>query len=253
MFLSPDEMDSSPEMDDVNMEKATAMLRYSRLRKITKLLRLLEICIALVLLSWSSTRLKVAVEIWGFYLQQLCEQVVKPRFVFVIANAIVIVLFVNFGQVSGKYPEGDNVEAYLKEDIVKNSKDLQKIISTGDQPVTEDIAHKEKHIVCSEDEVPLTDQNSSSEVTHQAEKTKKCYRRTQSENLERQKPRPQLRRSATEKCRKVESTSGETRRRSYPLDDLNNEEFRCTIEAFIERQQKFLREEWISIVRQKNN
>lgn len=253
MFLSPQEMDSSPEMADVNMEKARAMLRYSRLRKITKLLRLLEICIALVLLSWSSTRLKVAVKVWEFYLRQLCEQLVKPGFVFLIANAIVIVLFVNFGQVSGKYPEGDKVETYLNEDIVKNSEDLQKIISAGDQLVTEGIAYKEKHIVCSENEVPLTDQNSSSEVIDRAEKTKKCYRRTQSENLERQKPRPQLRRSATEKCRKVESTSVETRRRSYPLDDLNNEEFRCTIEAFIERQQKFLREEWISIVRQKNN
>lgn len=86
--------------------------------------------------------------------------------------------------------------------------------------------------------------------TREMETVKKVCRmeRSKSENVRRdnhgEAPR-KLRRSATETCRK----SGEKAMRSCRSeDDMSSEEFRRTVEAFIARQQKSLREEEFAIV-----
>ncbi|XP_028760357.1 uncharacterized protein LOC114719070 [Neltuma alba] len=74
----------------------------------------------------------------------------------------------------------------------------------------------------------------------------KVYRRTQSEKLKEECPertQQKLRRSETEK-KHMENG----RESMYPQDNLSNEEFQRTIEAFIAKQMRFLREESLAIV-----
>lgn len=69
----------------------------------------------------------------------------------------------------------------------------------------------------------------------------KVYRRTQSEKLKEESPE-----QMQQKLRRLET---ENRRQSmYPQDKLSNEEFQRTIEAFIAKQMRFLREESLAIV-----
>ncbi|KAJ8572258.1 hypothetical protein K7X08_008769 [Anisodus acutangulus] len=67
------------------------------------------------------------------------------------------------------------------------------------------------------------------------------------------KPRKKLTRSATVGCRKVIKTDSvkpamTMTTTSYPEDEISNDEFRKTVENFIARQQRFLREEEFSAV-----
>lgn len=69
----------------------------------------------------------------------------------------------------------------------------------------------------------------------------KAIRRTKSDKFERVVP-AKLRRSETEDCRKM-LRSGEETVPEDPEDDLSNEEFRRSIEAFIEKQKRFRHQE----------
>ncbi|KAF5199807.1 hypothetical protein FRX31_010606 [Thalictrum thalictroides] len=78
-------------------------------------------------------------------------------------------------------------------------------------------------------------------------KPRKSYRRTQSENVKHEileKPEKELRRSETEKCRTFD------RKKSVGENELSNEEFQRTIEAFIAKQAMFRWEESMAIVLQ---
>lgn len=78
----------------------------------------------------------------------------------------------------------------------------------------------------------------------------KAIRRTKSEKFERVNIPAKLRRSETENCRKM-LRSGEETLLEDPDDDLSNEEFRRTIETFIEKQKRFRhQEESLAIVLQ---
>ena len=74
--------------------------------------------------------------------------------------------------------------------------------------------------------------------------SRRVHRRSRSEKLEgegedgRKAARWKLRRSETEKARES----------LYPHDRLSNEEFRRTVEAFIAKQMRFLREESLAII-----
>uniref|UniRef100_A0A5B6ZP64 Uncharacterized protein n=1 Tax=Davidia involucrata TaxID=16924 RepID=A0A5B6ZP64_DAVIN len=70
--------------------------------------------------------------------------------------------------------------------------------------------------------------------------------RSHSEELKREhceKARRELKRSVSESSRKSVNDSEKVAARSYMEDDMSSEEFRRTVEAFIARQQRFLREE----------
>lgn len=79
----------------------------------------------------------------------------------------------------------------------------------------------------------------------------KRYQRSKSEKMEvvqRENPDRELRRSETEKCKKIVELREDTRNSSYPEDGMSNEEFRQTVEAFIARQQRLRREEEFSVL-----
>ncbi|XP_043705115.1 uncharacterized protein LOC122654924 [Telopea speciosissima] len=88
------------DFDNVKAEKAKAMQRSLRLQKMANLFLYVEVCIALLLLSWFSTRLPFAVRISGEYFRELCLVLVSPCFVFLAGNAIILTLFAKSGKFS---------------------------------------------------------------------------------------------------------------------------------------------------------
>ncbi|XP_057494732.1 uncharacterized protein LOC130779883 [Actinidia eriantha] len=212
-------------MDSINIvnlkfDKANAILRYRRLRKITALFRFVEIFFLLIMICRFSVQLPFHLNFSGDYFRNLIAPLFSPRFVFVIGNAIIVTLFLKSGCLGNK-TNTDFCEEYV-ENSVKNQ--IVHEIDTGYQIKAE----KEVEGHCNYRE-------------------RKIYR-SRSENLIREggkKLHPQLQRSATENSRKsaaVEVPDGRAE------DEMSCEEFRRTVEAFIAKQQRSLREEEFSAI-----
>lgn len=228
--------------DAVKFEKADAIARFNRFRRMTKTVQYLELIVALMLVSWSCTRVPGVVKFSGDCLVELWTYACNPHVVFVIGNAIIVSLFLLCRQTD----VGCNSVVFdLRGD------DCEEIISRGESqppiPSPEASAHpeavgdEEKQIVCLE--IAVQDQQCSeiSTAMKTAAKRIEKFRRTQSENLKQaialKVPR-ELRRSVTEVRREV-TNPGEERAMSAvdTVEDLNSEEFRRRVEKFI-RQNK---------------
>ncbi|XP_061353742.1 uncharacterized protein LOC133298467 [Gastrolobium bilobum] len=238
--------------NNLQAEKANAMLKYRKLRRIASLLRLVEVCVVLVLISRVSLQLPVAVRNSSEYFRDLSIFMNSPRFIFLIGNVIIITLFAQFSAQGSrtKAPEPNLYEEFLhnstKNQGIQEYPEKQK---TGTDDGIENrringdmvVKYPENHRICSNQKTV-------------AGKTKvKDYRRCETEILRRvesEKPRGVLRRCETEKRRKsIESVpQEEVSKISYPEDNMSNEEFRLTVEAFIARQQRIRREEDYSFV-----
>ncbi|KAJ4822954.1 hypothetical protein Tsubulata_000307 [Turnera subulata] len=96
------------DFDEVKAEKASAMLKYNRLRNLTRLFRLVEVCVVLVLLSWTFSRLPFAVRISGDFFRRAARVVASPLFVFAVSNAIIAALI---GRFSGENRGANNAAA----------------------------------------------------------------------------------------------------------------------------------------------
>ena len=221
---------------DIKAEKANAILRYRQLRKIGNIFRLLEVFVVLLLFSRLSLQLPNAVKNSGFYFRDISGFLFSPRFVFVVGNIIVIILFAKSGRFSAKDSSTAGSGGDFYDEFVQNSEKNQKIRR-------DEIQYKVNQSTYDGGIVPAQ-VHSSLEV--------KNYTRSQSENLEReacQNSRRLLRRSETEKFKKiVKSDEKKSAEPVFPEDRMSNEEFRCKVEAFIARQQKFRLQEEYSVI-----
>ncbi|XP_023748279.1 uncharacterized protein LOC111896541 [Lactuca sativa] len=235
------------DIHNVKMEKANAMQRYRSFRKIAKLFRLIELFLAVVLLSWISTRLPFVVRVSGEYFRQLLSIIVSPLFIFLVGNVIVLTLVVKSGHLTGANTAVDNAGTDLYEDIVNN-------VSDDDPPVLkhEEIVYQDKRIISEVNTKPITGEIKVSESSANSipDLDPKIYRRSQSENLMKREPfleteilNWKLKRSETEiGRRKVDSPVDNV------VDELSNEEFQKKIEGFIAKQVRFHQEEKLAIV-----
>lgn len=239
------------------MEKVNAKLRYRRLQKITALFRLMELCIVFFIVSRFTTQLPIAFKLSGEYFRGLSVMAVSPRFVFIIGNAIVIVLFLKSGQLS---PKDGNLSSNsskfdLYEEYVKNCEKNQGVYKETESRSTNKKHRKQSPFVSREVDHPDTAHSdvfpTHSENKERERKTK--INRSHSENLKTLQPEEEkkeddagqkLRRSVTVRYR--ESVNYDLKSAAvggYAEDEMSSEEFRRTVEAFIARQQRFLREE----------
>ncbi|KAE7999968.1 hypothetical protein FH972_004342 [Carpinus fangiana] len=229
--------------------------RTSSMLHISKLFRFVEMFLAMVLVSWTLARVPFAVRISGEFFRQLLGVVLSPLFVFLLCNVIIVTLLAKSGRLSGQIPSGHDGETELYEEIIKNSGDHKKSQSETDPlaHVPETIVYHDKQIITEmittarEDDANMfSDSDSDSDLEHP-----KAYRRTQSEKFEREnweKSRGKLRRSETEKCPKGVKSEENPPENLAPEDELSNEEFQRTIEAFIAKQWKFRHQESLPIV-----
>ncbi|KAL5713287.1 hypothetical protein ACHQM5_015379 [Ranunculus cassubicifolius] len=246
-------------IDNVKAEKAIAMKRYQRFRKIADALRyVFEICVVLMLFAWISTRLPSTLcDIF----RDFSSLFVSPRFMFVVGNAIILTLFAKSGQFSGENSGTGNFSGTeLYDEFVKNSVSRDKIAPEISSPVPEITINEEasppsvkEEMKVYEDKQILMEENCSKIISNSnpeidigtvpsnnvavTAKQSKKYQRSQSEKTkQKEKPKQkELRRWKTERSRE---------------EEMSNEEFNRTIEAFIAKQVKFIREESMAIVTQ---
>ncbi|KAG8383360.1 hypothetical protein BUALT_Bualt04G0004400 [Buddleja alternifolia] len=223
-------MDSSGFDDHTHMmmkieNSNNSIPRFSSLREIKKLFRVTEIFLILIFLTWSSTHLPVAVKVSGEYFRQLANIVVSHLFVFLLSNVIVLTLIFN----SRHFFPHQSFQNLGEIDVEELCGEFIEFSCEAPSQRSEEIVYEEKRTVI--------------EVTSEV----KVHRRSQSESLRREKMMSleedsgkQLRRSETEKRRKVVDDGGET-----VVDELSNEEFQRAIEAFITKQIKFHKQEKI--------
>ncbi|KAM0945935.1 hypothetical protein DsansV1_C09g0089451 [Dioscorea sansibarensis] len=194
-------------MDSIKVEKHNAMRRYRRIRTIGRTIRSLEVCAAMMIILWTSPRLPNAVRVSGEVLRAAATALLSPRYVFLLGNAIVLVLFVKSGNISGSPPpSSDPYDEFLE---TRGARAVD-----ASPAVAQEAACEEKKVVV---------------------ETKREYRRTKSERMEKGQEEPELRRSKTEVRRKAEG-------------EEDAEEFRRTIEEFIAKQRKFNLEESMALV-----
>ncbi|KAL4360524.1 hypothetical protein GQ457_04G001970 [Hibiscus cannabinus] len=210
---------------DIKLENRNVISKQHQLCNMANLLRFVEVCILLVLISRFTTCLPVAVRNSGDYFRGLSVVLVSPRFVFVVGNAIIITLFVKAGQFTT--PKND-----LYQEFVEKS---EKIHTTHQY---------ETDRKCVSQEGKKIDVNISTE--------RKNFCRTKSENLKLTRSGKrycnQLQRSGSENIVKCADPERESAKNPCPEDGMSNEQFRDTVEAFIARQKKLLREEEYSVI-----
>lgn len=208
---------------DVKLEKANAISRYRRLQKLTLVFRLVEFFVFLIMISKiSSQMLPLAFKFSQFsseYFQGLYASVFSPRFVFIIGNAIIVILFIKSGQLSsGREISSNSSKVDFYDEYVKSC-----------HRTSETIIH-----------------NSDEEGRKMCRSRSENYMMMRENHDETQR---KLRRSLTSERSQIKSSIGcvgemkVAEVKGYAEDELSNEEFRRTVEAFIARQQKSLRDE----------
>ncbi|XP_004230971.1 uncharacterized protein [Solanum lycopersicum] len=224
---------------NIKLEKANAMLRYKKRQRVTTLFRFIEFCIFFAIISRFSTQLPLNFKGLGF-------TIISPRFVFVLGNIIVIILFLISGQSSTKDGSTNNVKIDMYDEF------KQKCLMNKDT-----YCEQSKKQSTGVQDTCCCEQSKKQRTLLERQLEKKIHR-SHSDNslslsLDEKKPRKKLTRSATLRSRKVINTDSikpimTKTTTSYPEDEMSNEEFKKTVENFIARQQRFLREEEFSAV-----
>nr|XP_009781460.1 PREDICTED: uncharacterized protein LOC104230372 isoform X1 [Nicotiana sylvestris]XP_016512817.1 PREDICTED: uncharacterized protein LOC107829865 [Nicotiana tabacum] len=205
-------------MDSFKVENKSNILRYKTL------FHFIELFIFLVIISRFSTQLPLTFKLCIEYFKALFIILISPIFIFVLGNAIVIILFlIKSCHLSTKeYGSIVNDPKVFRPHLWNYTK----FVVTVKDP--KDELYKDSICISSGREVERKICRSQSEN----------YTRNLSYAEERPNNRV-LRRSATIACRRY----GEK-----PAAEMSSEEFRHTVEAFIARQQRFLREEESSAI-----
>lgn len=231
---------------NLQAEKNNAILKHRKLQRITSLVRIVEVCVVLILISKLSLKVPVVVKNSSEYLRNLSLFVNSPRFVFLIGNVIIITLFAQ-GSIK-KIPEPDFYHQLVHKNL-NNTKREEKDGIRKDNGDTESDKCSENDGICGS----TVEENKRIDAGETMKKggannnicleVKKSYRRCETEILN--KRRRVLRRCKSEIKRKsIEGGHGEeVGRISYPEDEMSSEEFRRTVEDFIARQQRIYRGE----------
>lgn len=234
---------------DIKVEKSNAMLRYKRIEKMT---RLMEVCIFLFIVSSLSTHLPLAFKVFGDCIRGLYITIFSPGFLFLLGNAIVLLLFLNSGHHSAQETNvfikfcNDYVEIFGNKLNINQVEELKKQGEDGKY--------------CEEKETAVVDF-----CRFQDRK----MLRSHSENLMRyhhrdscMKLRPTVTENGQKSARHNERASDAAmihkscdhrvsaqnfKPKCYAEDEMSGEEFRHAVEAFIARQKRSLREEFSSM------
>ncbi|KAK7386541.1 hypothetical protein VNO78_26849 [Psophocarpus tetragonolobus] len=217
-------------------EKPNAIRRYNIFAFISKTIRILELCIALVLLSWILTRLPFALALSAQFLRRLFSLAASPLVVFAVSNAIIAALVAQ----SRRLPAPHSADSLYRE-FLNTRAYFTAPAPEPHAPPPRVVAEPEYH-----DKLVIAETVQDRPTAHADAGPALKYRRSQSEKIKGEAAKPprrrQLRRAETEKRREKSPEI------LYPQDKLSNEEFQRTIEAFIAKQLRFLREESSAIV-----
>ncbi|KAI3759153.1 hypothetical protein L6452_06734 [Arctium lappa] len=250
-------MDSYGFVDSIQVKKANALTRYKRFNNIAKMFRLIELFVVVALISWSSTRLPTVFKVSGEYLYACLSYVLNPHVVFLVGNVIVVLCYVLSGHTDVGHESAspdiseDNIINHKSNEISSNADLVSLSPPVEESPDTKQTATVEIRytvVRCDQNSIVKTESEVAAETAiKQAAKQIERFQRTQSAKLKREismKPGRELRRSVTEKRRSSDVSADDKGSRSpSPVERLSNEEFRLAVEAFILKQQSFLKQQ----------
>ncbi|XAR57920.1 hypothetical protein NMG60_11026227 [Bertholletia excelsa] len=205
----------------------------NRLRSVAKWFRLVEICSVLGLFFWTLAKLPFAVKISGAYVRLLIAVLVSPLCIFVLGNAIVILLLVKSGQFSSKTHAVDGSASHLYEEFIKSTVNDVSCRPKDCSPA--EIVHQQERIVTKAETV-ITNRSQVEIVGETILQEKTVL------------PRSDNYRSETKRCRQVKNIGEVPAETVDFVDELSNEEFQRAVEEFIAKQVKLLQEEKLAIV-----
>nr|GEV63208.1 reverse transcriptase domain-containing protein [Tanacetum cinerariifolium] len=175
-----------------------------RLQKITTLFRFIEMFLFLVMISRFSSQLPFAVKVSSYYyFKGISLTMLSPKFVFVIGNMIILILFLKSRSLE-KEENDDACYEYVKT-CDMNVVNCSKVVASKPKISR---SRSDNRIVKSKDD----------------------------------QTRKELRRSVTD----ISKSTTMTVQKRIVKEELSSDDFRRTVEAFIERQQKILRDEEFS-------
>ncbi|KAL6552249.1 hypothetical protein OROGR_008403 [Orobanche gracilis] len=208
--------------------------------KIKKLFRVVEISLVIISLTWASNRLPFAVRVSVDFLRQILNVVVCHFFVFLLGNVIVLTLFLKSPR-QHQQDFQDTDEANFCRGFMDSADDLAHLAGEfPPRPPPEEIVYQDKQTIL--------------EVAARV----KIHRRSQSEydTCSAAMISSEKKSSPEEDCGDDEG-GGRLRRPEAAerprgevdvVDELSNEEFQKTIEAFIAKQVEFHQQEKVAIV-----
>ncbi|KAE9597858.1 hypothetical protein Lal_00029543 [Lupinus albus] len=210
---------------------------YNFFTTISKTLRILQLFLTLFLLSWILTRLPFALHISAIYSRKLFSLLANPLFIFALSNAIIAALVAQSRRLSAA---DNNASGHLNRNTVTGHVTPPSETDYQPRDVAE-VEYQEKEVIYETRRIDVDRTVENSERDYLDSDLKK-YRRSLSEKWKEDVAgkimRRKFRRSETEK--RPENL--------YPEDKLSNEEFQRTIEDFIAKQMRFLKEESSTIV-----
>ncbi|PHT92721.1 hypothetical protein T459_00603 [Capsicum annuum] len=239
---------------NIKVEKANAKLRYKKRQRVTTLFRFIEFCIFFVIISRFSTQLPLGIKLSTDYFKGVGVTLISPRFVFVLGNVIVIILFLKSGQ-SSDTTNNVKIDLYdeYKQKCSTNKEvcceQIEKQSILVEKAYFEQIKKQRKQSIHVEKAYCEQSKKQRKQSTHVERQVTKKIPRSHSDNSlylssdEKKHPRKSLMRSATVRYTENVKPTTTMTTTSYPEDEMSNEEFRKTVENFIARQQRFLREE----------
>ncbi|TMW98349.1 hypothetical protein EJD97_004160 [Solanum chilense] len=236
------------------MENRVILIFHS-FKSVAKLFRIVELCVGVFVLLWSSTRLPFVVKISGEYFRQLISIILSPLFIFLISNVIVLTLFFKSGRFSvDSSTISNNTETELYDSFIEKETCSGNFTAenSSSAPAREQTVYQDKQTILEVNAQSISESDGSEETETETEKDfcSQIPRRTKSAKFDRGSNKEiygKLRRSETEMYRKIDN-SVDPSETVYPVDELSNEEFQKAIEDFIARQIKFHQEEKLAIV-----
>ncbi|XP_015065185.1 uncharacterized protein LOC107010416 [Solanum pennellii] len=236
------------------MENRVILIFHS-FKSVAKLFRIVELCVGVFVVLWSSTRLPFVVKISGEYFRQLISIILSPLFIFLISNVIVLTLFFKSGRFSvDSSTISNNTETELYDSFIEKETCSGNFTAENSSPAParEQTVYQDKQTILEVNAQTISESDGSEETETETEKDfcSQIPRRTKSAKFNRGSNKEiygKLRRSETEMCRKIDN-SVDPSETVYPVDELSNEEFQKAIEDFIARQIKFHQEEKLAIV-----
>ncbi|KAH0909055.1 hypothetical protein HID58_032376 [Brassica napus] len=128
--------------DNVKAEKAKALRRYNRFRSIGRFFRAAEVCVAVIFILWTFTRLPFAVQISREFLRRIAGVISTPLFVFLFGNCIVVALLAKSSVEENRGSTASDAETEIYEALVRS-----KPSDEEGEELAEEIVYDDKEVV----------------------------------------------------------------------------------------------------------
>lgn len=227
-------------------EEVNEMGLYNLLQILVRFFRFTEVFVAMGFLFWTFSRLPLVLRVSSDYISQISSFFTSPVFGFILCNTIVVALIAKPHCFSGEEITGDNDDAELLNEMVKNGA-VRSLSLPGSEPIArlcsdpepEEIAYEDKEVISEVSSAPVAAfTGKMDDFGSRSEKLKLEWTEFGGEKF---------RRPEAEEEGEIWGVGVSPESVRYG-EELSNREFQRRIEEFIARELRFRREESGAVV-----